>query len=138
MRVVGDGWSCADEFPNVERRPATGYPEFLCLAGDAKISLDVSTYRGGVNDRIFSYGLNGSVVFTNAAGYLSTLTDARGGVQFYSMSDLRGLHEQVQDLLSRPETLQQNSEIARNAVLAAQTWQHRLPALLSAVRGSAS
>jgi hypothetical protein len=135
MRVVGRGWEALDLPANVERGAEIDYEGFFRSAGQAKICLDASTYLDGANDRVFSYALNGSVCFTNAAGYLRGTFGGDGGMRFYSMQRLGELAEGVRELLARPAELRAAGERARESVLASHTWRHRLDGILAAVRG---
>lgn len=130
MTVVGEGWDTVDLPPNVERIAKVNYEEFFCLAGKAKICLDASTYLDGVNDRVFAYGINRAVCFTNAAGYLRPALGEESGTRFYSMRNLSELNEQVIELLARPEVLRDTGERARQTVLAGHTWRHRVDDIL--------
>lgn len=135
MSVVGEGWGTVDLPANVERIAKTNYEEFFCLAGRSKICLDASTYLDGVNDRVFAYGINRAVCFTNAAGYLRPALGEDSGTRFYSMSNLSELGEQVIALLARPEVLRDTGERARQTVLAGHTWRHRVDDILVGMRG---
>jgi hypothetical protein len=134
MRVVGEGWDTVDLPANVEHMAKTNYEEFFCLAGRAKICLDASTYLDGVNDRVFAYGINRAVCFTNAAGYLRPALGEESGTRFYSMSHLSELNEQVIALLASPEVLRDTGERARQTVLAGHTWRHRVEDILAEFR----
>jgi len=135
MRVVGRGWEALDLPANVERGAEIDYDGLFRSAGQAKICLDASTYLDGANDRVFSYALNRSVCFTNAAGYLRGTFGGDGGMRFYSMLRLDELAEGVRELLARPAELRAAGERARESVLASHTWRHRLGDILAAVHG---
>lgn len=135
MRVVGSGWESVALPPNVEFGAPTSYPGFLSMVGRAKICLDASTYVDGANDRVFTYAANRAVCFTNAAGYVrGTFGDGRG-MGFYSLRSLAELGEQIQDLLARPSVLRAMGETAKQTVLSAHTWRHRVGDILSATKG---
>jgi hypothetical protein len=133
MRVVGEGWDKMALPSNVELSARTDYEGLFRLAGRAKICLDASTYLGGVNDRVFSYGLNRAVCFTNASGYLRRIVGEHGAVRFFCMRNLPELSEQVKDLLMRPASLQEAGERAAVAVLDAHTWRHRVSHVLDSL-----
>lgn len=133
MRVVGGGWEGEDLPANVVRTARTDYDGLLRLAAQAKICLDASTYTEGANDRVFNYALNGTVCFTNAAGYLAPLF-ADGAMRFYSMKRLDGLVDDVRGLLQRPEALRAAGDAARARVLADHTWRNRLESVLPAMQ----
>jgi hypothetical protein len=133
MRVVGKGWGRIGLPSNVELAEQTDYEGIFRLAAQAKISLDVSTYLDGANDRVFSYALNESVCFTNATGYLREAVGEDGGMRFYSMQNLPDLCEKVKALLARPLELRATGEHARQTVLSAHTWRQRVSSLLSAL-----
>jgi glycosyltransferase involved in cell wall biosynthesis len=133
MRVTGNGWDAIALPANVELGGETDYDGMFRLAARAKICLDASTYVDGVNDRVFSYALNGAVTFTNAAGYLRDAFGEENGLHFYSMRSLSELGEQVKALLARPDTLSEAGERARQTVLAAHTWRHRVEQILESM-----
>lgn len=133
LQVVGDGWGSVALPPGIRVHPPTDYAGLFGFAGRAKICLDASTYIDGANDRVFSYGLNRAVCFTNAAGYLRGAVGEDAGVRFYSMRRLDDLGERVKLLLSRPAELREAGERARADVLAAHTWRHRMGGILSAM-----
>lgn len=134
MRVIGTGWDKIPLPANVELGAETDYDGFFCLAGQAKICLDASTYLDGANDRVFSYALNRAVCFTNAAGYLRRTLGEDGGMRFYSMRNPSELGEQVNMLLARPDELHEAGERARRTVLLSHTWRHRVSDILAAMR----
>jgi hypothetical protein len=133
LQVVGEGWRGVALPPSVRVHPATDYAGLFGFAGRAKICLDASTYIDGANDRVFSYGLNRAVCFTNASGFLRGAVGEDGGLRFYSMRNLDDLGEWVKLLLSRPAELREAGERARIDVLAAHTWRHRIGGVLSAM-----
>ncbi len=136
MTVVGDGWAHIPLPANVTLHRFTDYAGFLGLAAQARISVDASTYRHGANDRVFNYAINGSVCFTNAAGYLSNSFDALddcGGLHFYSTLELPGLGPAIRELLDSPARLREDAQRARATTLAQHTWRHRLESIISAV-----
>jgi spore maturation protein CgeB len=107
---------------------------FLRLAGTAQICVDASTYLDGINDRVFSYAVNGAVCFTNAAGYLRALVGDDTGIQFDSMRSPHGMAENVCELLARPSQLAERSARGREMVLGAHTWRHRVEYILAAMK----
>jgi len=128
MVVVGRQWDQLSLPINVRVLPPTDYEGMFRLAASAKICLDVSTYIDGVNDRVFSYALNRAVCFTNAAGYLRDAESA--GIRFYSVRSTAALVEEIRQLLARPQQAVEEGEIARQTVLRAHTWQHRVQDIL--------
>jgi len=134
MRIIGRGWEKFALPGNVEPGAETNYEAFFRLAGSAKICLDASTYLDGVNDRVFSYALNRAVCFTNAAGYLRGSFGENGGIRYYSMRNLAELGEQIKSLLARSDELRETGERARQNVLSAHTWRHRVGEILGAMR----
>ena len=133
LRVVGKGWGNVDLPTNVTVQAPTDYQGFLQLAGMSKICVDASTYVDGVNDRVFSYAVNGAVCFTNAAGYLRPIVGDDVGIRFYSMLRLQGMVANVRELLDRPAELAEMGARARALVLSAHTWRHRLEHILRAI-----
>lgn len=133
LQVVGDGWGSVALPPGIRVHPATDYAGLFGFAARAKICLDASTYVDGANDRVFSYGLNRAVCFTNASGFLRGAMGEEAGLRFYSMRRLDDLGESVKQLLSRPAGLREAGERARLDVLAAHTWRHRIGGILSAM-----
>jgi hypothetical protein len=131
MQVVGRGWGRTGLPPNVELVEQTDYEGMFRLAAQAKISLDVSTYLDGANDRVFTYALNKSVCFTNATGYLREALGEDGGMRFYSLQNLPELCEKVEALLAQPLALRAAGERARQTVLSAHTWRQRVGSVLS-------
>jgi len=138
MQVVGKGWDGIALPPNVEMRPEINYSEFFRLAGQAKICLDASTYVDGANDRVFTYAVNRAVCFTNSAGYLRATFGDDGGMRFYSTANLPGLCEGIRTLLSRRRLLCELGESAKQTVLSAHTWRHRLERILAAAAAPAT
>jgi hypothetical protein len=133
LHVVGKGWHDIDLPATVKVHDCTDYAGFLRLAGSAQICVDASTYLDGVNDRVFSYAVNGAVCFTNAAGYLRPLVGDDGGVRFYSMLSPHAMAENVRELLTRPSELAEVGARAREMVLGAHTWRHRVEHILAAM-----
>jgi hypothetical protein len=134
LRIVGDGWGEVDLPNTVQRVPPTDYEGLFAAAARARICLDASTYLDGANDRVFSYALNRSVCFTNAAGYLGQLSAHHPSFRFYSMDRLPDLCDQVKWLLGRPGDLREAGESAKAAVLSAHAWRHRVAGLPQVVR----
>jgi glycosyltransferase involved in cell wall biosynthesis len=135
MQVVGKGWRHLAFPGNARCTEQIDYDGLFQLAARARICLDASTYLDGVNDRVFSYVASGAACFTNAAGYLRPALGHDGGVRFYSMRDLDALAAAVGELLARPRALQQAAGRARDGVLAAHTWRHRVERLLNTIAG---
>jgi len=133
MRVIGKGWGQTGLPPNAELAEQTDYEGIFRLAAQAKISLDVSTYLDGANDRVFSYALSKSVCFTNATGYLREALGEDGGMRFYSLQNLPELCEKIKALLAQPLALREAGERARQTVLSAHTWRQRVSSVLSAL-----
>ena len=133
LHIVGNGWGRIELPANVTVVPAVDYEGMFRLAAQAKICLDASTYLDGVNDRAFSYALNRSVCFTNAAGYLKGAVGEEGGMHFYSMGNLDRLCDEVSELLAKPRTLRDLGEQAGLTVRSAHTWPQRIGSILSTV-----
>ncbi|HVY06197.1 MAG TPA: glycosyltransferase [Burkholderiales bacterium] len=132
--IAGKGWEVLDMPANVQRVKGTDYEGLFRLAAQAKICIDASTYLNGANDRVFSYGLNRAVCFTNASGYLREVFGAGQGVHFYSMNGLAELADRIKSMLAQPEGILEEAEQARQAIRSSHTWIHRVGDILSAVR----
>lgn len=132
MHVVGGGWEACGLPASVTQLAGVDYQELFGLAGRARICLDASTYLDGANDRVFSYALSGAVCFTNAAGFLRGEFD--GAMRFYSMLQLDGLVDGVQELLGQPAALRAAGDLARERVRASHTWRSRLEGIVSLFR----
>jgi hypothetical protein len=133
MCVVGKGWDGISFGANVELIPETDYEGIFRLASQAKICVDASTYFNGVNDRVFSYAVNGAVCFTNASGYLRGAFEGNPGICFYSLRERSELGGQIKSLLSRPRALREAGQSAKEAVLTDHTWRNRVSHILSSI-----
>jgi hypothetical protein len=133
IHIVGRGWDWLASSHHVSVQPPVPYDGMLRLAGAARICIDASTYLEGVNDRVFSYAVNGAVCFTNASGYLRAEIGEDQGMRYYSLTNLEGLIDEVRYWLARPAALQELGDRARSCVLAAHTWRHRMESLLVAL-----
>lgn len=132
MRIYGDGWDSVGLPSTTEVHAQTDYRNYLKLIGSARLALDVSTYLGGANDRIFNFAVNRSAFFTNAHAWLREAFGRNSGAHFYSMRNLAGLGEQIADVLAHPVELERGAERAREIALAGHLWTHRLQAVLEA------
>jgi hypothetical protein len=137
LQVVGRGWDKIALPPNVTIGAETTYDGFFSLAGRAKVCLDASTYLDGANDRVFTYALNRAVCLTNSSGYLRGVFGEEGGALFYSMHALSELGERVRALLSSPQSLAEKGQLAKQVVLSAHTWRHRVEAIIARSAGTA-
>ncbi|MSP96749.1 MAG: hypothetical protein EXR29_05870 [Betaproteobacteria bacterium] len=133
VHVVGKGWDMVDLPASVVQHAATDYEGMMTMAGRARICLDVSTYPGGANDRVFNYSLNRAVCMTNAGGYLSEVYGDSGGVQFYSLSSPKELALAIAALVAAPGRLRDQGEAGRAITLETQNWRVRLQAILDCV-----
>jgi hypothetical protein len=133
MQVVGKGWNLVGLPANVTVMASTDYEGIFRLAAQAKICLDVSTYLNGANDRVFSYALNRSVCFTNAAGYLRDAMGEEGGMRFYTVGNIDGLCAEVKALLAKPHEFRDLGERAAQTVRSAHTWRQRIGSVLASV-----
>lgn len=133
LHVVGKGWHDIDLPATVKLHDQTDYQGFLRVASTAQICLDASTYLDGVNDRVFSYAVNGAVCFTNAAGYLRPLLGDDAGIRFYSMLNVKEMADNVCKLLTRPSELAEMGAHARAVALGAHTWRHRVEHILASI-----
>jgi hypothetical protein len=124
MTVAGRQWDQLSLPVNVSVLPPTDYEGMFRLAASSRVCLDVSTYIDGVNDRVFSYAFSRAVCFTNASGYLSNAQCA--GIRFYSIRTLDTLIEELSATLARPGEMAEVGELARQTVLGAHTWRHRI------------
>jgi len=130
VHVVGLGWDRVELPGNVTRHAPTDYAGFFAMAGRARLCLDVSTYPGGANDRVFSYSLNRAVCLTNAAGYLREAYAGTDAMQFYSPAQPAALAAGISALLSDTHRLRDMGEAGRRVTLDRQNWRVRLQAML--------
>jgi Glycosyl transferases group 1 len=131
VHVVGVGWDSIELPGNVVcHSPTADYEGLFAMAGRARICLDVSSYPGGANDRVFSYSLNRAVCLSNAAGYLADAYRESGGVQFYSPAEPADLAGKIAGLLASPQRLREQAEAGRQVTLETQNWRIRLETIL--------
>lgn len=131
LHVVGNEWRNLDLPATVKVQESTDYQGFLGLASTAKICVDASTYLDGVNDRVFSYAVNGAICYTNAGGYLRPMVGDDASIRFYSMLGLDVMADNVRELLARPAELAELGARARAMALGAHTWRHRVEHILA-------
>ena len=114
--------------------PTADYEGWFAMAGRARLCLDVTSYPGGANDRVFSYSLNRAVCLSNAAGYLADAYRESGGVQCYSPAVPEDLAGKIAGLLAAPERLRNQAEAGRQVTLETQNWRARLETILGCLK----
>lgn len=129
--VVGQGWSDLALPDNVTLLPPTDYDGFFRLMGRAKICLDVSTYVGGANDRVFSISVNGALCLTNADRYLSPSYGNDSGMIYYSTQRLHEVPGLLRSLLGAGARAEERARRSRDITLAHNTWNNRLREILA-------
>ena len=132
MRIYGEGWDSIGLPSNAEVHAQTDYRGFMKIIGSARLALDVSTYLGGANDRVFNFAVNRTAFFTNAHAWLREAFGTESGAYFYSLRNLAGLGARIAEVLAHPAELELRAERARETALAGHLWTHRLQAVLEA------
>ena len=131
--VVGSGWDGLELPADVTTLAPVDYDAMLAMYGSAKICLNVSTYLGGADDRLFGGSVNGALCMTNADRYASESYGSDGGVEFYSMRQLEDIPDRLHALLADENNSAQRAGAAREVTLSQHTWRHRLQNIIQVV-----
>ncbi|MBI2961558.1 MAG: glycosyltransferase family 1 protein [Betaproteobacteria bacterium] len=132
MIIYGSGWDSLGLPANAEVRSPIDYRGLMEAIASARLALDVSTYLGGANDRVFNFAVNRTAFFTNARAWLREAFGADGGAHFYSLRDASGVGDQMAGVLARPAELEESAARAHETALAGHLWTHRLQTVLQA------
>ncbi len=130
--VVGQGWKDVNLPDTVTLMEPTDYDGFFRLMGRAKICLDVSTYVGGANDRVFSISVNGAICVTNAERYLGQWYGADSAMVYYSTQRLQEVPDLLRSLLGQGARAEERIRRSRDITLKHHTWTNRLEEILAA------
>jgi len=131
--IAGRGWADMNLPDTVDLLAPTDYEGFFQLMGRTKIYLDVSTYIGGANDRVFSASVNGALCLTNTDRYLAQSYGKDGGMAYYSVQHLHAVPEMLSSLLAAGKASEDRARRSRDITLALHTWRNRLQEILLAV-----
>jgi len=129
--VAGQGWTDMDLPDTVSLLAATDYDGLFQLMGRAKICLDVSTYVGGADDRVFSASVNGALCLTNMDRYLAQTYGKDHGMIYYSTLRLHEVPELLRSLLGAGARAEERALRSRDITLAHHTWSNRLQEILA-------
>ncbi len=128
VHVFGDGWDslpCKHEENLIlmNNLDSVGCLKKLC---QAKISLNVMPwFKDGAHDRIFNSMLNGAVCLTDSSVYLDGILHDGVDCSIYSLEQMERLPEIAEQLLAKPERMQQIADGGYRLAKAGHTWAHR-------------
>lgn len=126
--IVGAGWDRLEcKHPENIIMYGSGYSQdCLDKIAQSKISVNVMPwFKDGAHDRIFNSMLNGAVSVSDNSTYLRQIFKDKEDICFYSLKDVGGVVEVVQELLDRHELLNDISLRAYEKCIKMHTWKQR-------------
>ncbi len=133
VHVCGNGWETTPIAPLLHIHSPVDYRGFQDLHSQARISLCVSNYVDGMNDRPPVVMTAGSACLHDFSRYMTEAFEDARDILFARQSELGSLPERVRGLLAEPEKLQAIADSGRRRMEAEHSFDRRAEALLEAV-----
>lgn len=128
VTVFGTGWNrCEWEHPNLVYGGELPPSQILELMKQSKIVLNTMTwFKRGAHDRIFNGMLAGAAVVSDSSAYLQEHFTNGHELRMFSLKDMRGLLDTVEDLLEHTEEAQRMADCGYQVAFQEHRWKNRL------------